>query len=185
MRRREFIALVGSFAATRPLAAGAQQPEGMRRIGVLIGYPESDSEARLDLAAFVQELQKLGWADRRNLRTDTRWASPADAVAMKRSAQELVALQPNVILASSTLGHDCAAATNTNHPHRFCGRRRSRSAAASSRASGDRAATSPVSTFRRRRKLASEWNYSKRLRRVSPGSQSCSTRKWRPLPNIG
>jgi putative tryptophan/tyrosine transport system substrate-binding protein len=67
-----------------------------------MSYPESDSEAQLELAAFVQELQKLGWADRRNLRTDTRWASPADAAAMKRSAQGLVALQPDVIIASTT-----------------------------------------------------------------------------------
>jgi putative ABC transport system substrate-binding protein len=102
MRRREFITLLGSAAAAWPLIARAQQPEGMRRIGVLIGYPEGDSEAQLELAAFVQELQKLGWADYRNVRTDTRWTSPADSAAMKRSAQELVALQPDVIIASTT-----------------------------------------------------------------------------------
>src|SRR5262249_39136004 len=87
----------------RPLTAAAQQPDGLRRIGVLMGYPESDSEAQLDLVAFVQELQNLGWVDNRNLRTDIRWASPADDAAMKRSARELVALQPDVILASTTL----------------------------------------------------------------------------------
>jgi putative ABC transport system substrate-binding protein len=74
----------------------------MRRIGVLMSYPEGDSEAQFELAAFVQELQKLGWTDGRNLRTDTRWASPADAAALDRSAQELVALQPEVIIASTT-----------------------------------------------------------------------------------
>jgi putative ABC transport system substrate-binding protein len=103
MKRRDFLYTLGSASLAWPLVSRAQQADRMRRIGVVIGYPESDSEARLDLAAFVQELQKLGWADRRNLRTDTRWASPADAVAMKQSAQELVALQPDVILASSTL----------------------------------------------------------------------------------
>ncbi len=60
-------------AVTRPFAAAAQEPAGMRRIGVLMGYSESDSEAQLELAAFVQELEKLGWADHGNLRTDIRW----------------------------------------------------------------------------------------------------------------
>jgi putative ABC transport system substrate-binding protein len=87
MRRREFVALVGG-AAVCPLAARAQQPGRVRRIGVLMGYSESDSEAQLELAAFVQELQKLGWADHRNLRIDARWATPIDAAAMQRSAKE-------------------------------------------------------------------------------------------------
>ena len=58
---REFITLLGGAAVAWPLAARAQQPERMRRIGVLMGWPESDPEARSELAAFVQELQKLGW----------------------------------------------------------------------------------------------------------------------------
>jgi len=103
MKRRDLLYALGNAALGWPLVSHAQQADRMQRVGVLMGYPESDSVAQLELAAFVQELQKLGWADRRNLRTDTRWASPADAVAMKRSAQELVALQPDVILASSTL----------------------------------------------------------------------------------
>src|SRR5208337_724276 len=94
MQRREFIKLIGGAAAGWPLAARAQQPERMRRIGVLMGTPESDPEARSELAAFVQELQKLGWADGRNLRTDTRWAAPSDPELMRRLAKELVALQP-------------------------------------------------------------------------------------------
>ncbi len=102
MRRREVLTLIAGAAAALPLAAGAQQPEGMRRIGVLMSYPESDSEAQLEFAAFLQELLKLGWADGRNLRTDTRWTSPTDAAAMNRSAQELVALQPEIIIASTT-----------------------------------------------------------------------------------
>jgi putative tryptophan/tyrosine transport system substrate-binding protein len=74
----------------------------MRRIGVLMGWPESDPEARSELAAFVQELQKLGWADGRNLRIDTRWAAPADPESMHRFAKGLVALHPDLILSQST-----------------------------------------------------------------------------------
>src|SRR6516165_2273340 len=101
MRRREFITLIGGAAAW-PLAARAQQGERMRRLGVLMGWPESDSEARSEFAAFVQELQKLGWADGRNLRIDSRWGMPADPDSMHRFAKELVALQPDLILSQST-----------------------------------------------------------------------------------
>src|SRR5262249_56912847 len=76
MKRREFITLIGGATAW-PLAARGQQRERMRQIGVLMGWPESDPEARLERAAFVQELQKLGWLDGRNLRIDTPWANPA------------------------------------------------------------------------------------------------------------
>jgi putative tryptophan/tyrosine transport system substrate-binding protein len=101
-RRRQFLTLLGSAAAALPLAARAQQPDRMRQIGVLMGWPESDPEARLERAAFVQELQKLGWLDGRNLRIDTRWANPADPESMHRYAKELVALQPDLILSHST-----------------------------------------------------------------------------------
>jgi putative ABC transport system substrate-binding protein len=74
----------------------------MRRIGVLMGWPESDPEAQSERAAFVNELQKLGWANGRNLRIDTRWATPADPESMHRLAKELVALQPDLILSQST-----------------------------------------------------------------------------------
>jgi putative tryptophan/tyrosine transport system substrate-binding protein len=96
MRRREFITLLGGAAAW-PLSARAQG-ERMRRIGVLMGYPEAQSE----FASFVQELQKLGWAEGRNLRTDIRWGIPADPESMHRFAKELVALQPDLILSQST-----------------------------------------------------------------------------------
>ena len=102
MRRRTFITLLGGAAAGWPIAARAQQPERVRRIGVLMGWPESDSEARSEFAAFVQELQKLGWADGRNLRIDSRWGMPADPDSMHRFAKELVALQPDLILSQST-----------------------------------------------------------------------------------
>ena len=74
----------------------------MRRIGVLMGYAESDSEGQAQIAAFRDGLQKLGWTEGRNTQIDTRWAAPDDAEAMRRFAKELVALQPDVILSSTT-----------------------------------------------------------------------------------
>jgi ABC-type uncharacterized transport system substrate-binding protein len=99
MRRREFISLVAGSAAW-PLAARAQQPIGMRRIGVLTAYSESDPEAQARIGAFREGLQKLGWTEGRNIRIDARWAT-SDAALMQRFAQELVALQPELILSSS------------------------------------------------------------------------------------
>ena len=78
MKRREFITLLGGAAAAWPLAARAQQPERMRRIGVLMGYAESDRKGQARVAAFREELQKLGWTEGRNIRIDTRWATPGD-----------------------------------------------------------------------------------------------------------
>jgi putative ABC transport system substrate-binding protein len=101
MRRREFIRLFGGAAAAWPLAARAQQPDRVRRIGVLMGYAESDQEAQAWVAAFREGLQKLGWTEGRNIRIDTRWAA-ADAELMQRFAQELVALQPDLILSQIT-----------------------------------------------------------------------------------
>ncbi len=102
MRRREFITLLGGAAAAWPLAARAQQPERMRRIGVLMAYAESDREGQACVAAFREGLQKLGWTEGRNIRIDTRWATPGDAEAMQRFAKELVALQPDLILSHNT-----------------------------------------------------------------------------------
>src|SRR6516165_10242860 len=100
MRRRELITLLCG-AAVWPLAARAQQPERMRRIGVLMGYAENDWEAQAWVAAFREALQKLGWTEGRNVRIDTRW-SRADTEMMQRLAQELVALQPDLILSQIT-----------------------------------------------------------------------------------
>ena len=101
MRRRDFIkAIAGS--TTWPLAAHAQQADHMRRIGVLMGYPENDLEGPAFFAAFREGLQKLGWIEGRNIRLDTRWVSPEDAEARQRFAKELVALQPDLILSSVT-----------------------------------------------------------------------------------
>jgi ABC-type uncharacterized transport system substrate-binding protein len=102
VRRRDFIKVIAGSAVAWPLAVRAQQPERMRRIGVLMGYPENDLEGPAFFAAFRQGLQKLGWIEGRNIRLDTRWAAPADAEARQRFAKELVALQPDVILSAVT-----------------------------------------------------------------------------------
>jgi putative ABC transport system substrate-binding protein len=104
MRRREFIAGLGSVAAW-PVAARAQQGERMLRVGVLIGFEESNLEAKAFLSAFTQGLAELGWTDGRNVRIDVRWA--AGSVDRARMfAEELVGLQPDVIFVSTTLGTD-------------------------------------------------------------------------------
>ena len=99
MKRREFITLLGSAAAW-PLAARAQQPERVRRIGVLVGLAENDPEMKERLAGLRQGLEKFGWAEGSNLRIDYRFA-PAGAQA-RLLARELVALQPDVIITQST-----------------------------------------------------------------------------------
>ena len=99
MRRRKFLGLVGG-AASWPVVALAQQPEPMRRIGVLVGLAENDPEMKERLAGFRQGLEKLGWSEGRNVRIDYRFA-PAGTQA-HLLARELVALQPDVILAQST-----------------------------------------------------------------------------------
>jgi putative tryptophan/tyrosine transport system substrate-binding protein len=100
MKRREFITLVGS-AATWPLAARAQQPSGMRRIGVLLGNAESDPQAQAGVAKFTKALQDLGWNVGRNIAIDYRWAA-ADLGRMATFAKELVALRPDLIVGSTT-----------------------------------------------------------------------------------
>jgi len=98
MRRREFITLLGGAAAAWPVVARAQQGERMRRIGVLMNTGPNETESRDRLAAFLQGLQDLGWAVSRNLRVDSRW-SAGDVARLRRDAAELVALDPEVILA--------------------------------------------------------------------------------------
>ena len=100
--RREFITLLGGTAAAWPLAAGAQQPSHMRRIGVLSAFAETDPETQENVAAFRQRLDKLGWSDGRNIRIDYRWGG-ADVARIRAYAIELVGLQPDVILVSSAL----------------------------------------------------------------------------------
>jgi putative tryptophan/tyrosine transport system substrate-binding protein len=99
MRRRAFIALLGGAAATWPLAARAQQGERVRVIGVLMSTAADDPEGKARFTAFKQGLQQLGWDDGRNARIETRW-SGGKADDVRRYAAELVALAPDVILAS-------------------------------------------------------------------------------------
>jgi len=101
MKRRDFITLLGGAAAAWPFAVHAQQPGGMRRIGVLMAFAESDREGQAWLAAFRDGLQKLGWTEGRNIRIDTRWGA-LDADSRQRFAKELVALQPDLILSQVT-----------------------------------------------------------------------------------
>ena len=102
IRRREFIFTLGGVAAAWPLTSHAQQPNRVRRIGVLMSYAESDSDAQAWYAAFREGLQKLGWTEGHNTQIDTRWATPDDAESMRRFAKELVALQPDLLLSSTT-----------------------------------------------------------------------------------
>src|SRR5271156_6314244 len=97
MKRREFIAGLGSATAW-PHAAGAQQPERVRRIGVLLAAAADDAEFQAWVGAFLQELALKGWAIGRNVRIDTRWAG-INAADIRRHAAELAALAPDVILA--------------------------------------------------------------------------------------
>jgi putative ABC transport system substrate-binding protein len=100
MRRRDFIKVIaGSTAAAWPLAVRAQQSEWKRRVGVLMGLAADDTEAQDRIAAFEQGLQQLGWTDGRNLQIDYRRGA-GDTDPTRRYAAELVALAPDVILAS-------------------------------------------------------------------------------------
>ena len=99
MRRRDFITLLG-YAALWPLAARAQQGERMRRIGVLMTGAAGDPEGQARLTGFLQGLQELGWTAGRNARLDYRWA--ADDADRRKYAAELVALTPDIILASTS-----------------------------------------------------------------------------------
>jgi putative ABC transport system substrate-binding protein len=101
MRRRLFITLLGGAAVAWPTLAWAQQGERVRRIGVLRGLDENDPEVKLRHSAFTQALADLGWADGRNLRMDLRWGG-GDTNQMRALAQELVGLQPDIMLTSST-----------------------------------------------------------------------------------
>ena len=98
MKRREFITLLGGAAAAWPLAARAQQPERMRRIGVLMHTVSDDPSSQSRIAALQQGLQEAGLLVGRNLRIVTRW-SGGDVARLRKDAVDLVALDPEVIVA--------------------------------------------------------------------------------------
>jgi putative ABC transport system substrate-binding protein len=100
MRRRDFITLLGGAAAW-PLAAWAQQPARIRRVGVLMNFPADDAESQTRYAAFLQALAELGWAVGRNLRIDVRWGA-GDVDLYRKCAAELISLSPDAILAPNS-----------------------------------------------------------------------------------
>jgi putative ABC transport system substrate-binding protein len=101
IRRREFITLLGGAAAAWPQAARAQQGDRVRRIGVLTPVDENDPEMKRRISLFTQALADLGWTDGRNMRMDLRWGR-GDSNRIRALAQELVGLQPDIILTSGT-----------------------------------------------------------------------------------
>src|SRR5262249_14594854 len=101
MRHRAFITLLGGAAAGWPLAVRAQQRERMRRIGVLMSYAADDPAGQARLLAFAQELAQSGWIDGRNVRIAVRWGA-VDPERIRSYAAELVALAPDVILATGS-----------------------------------------------------------------------------------
>src|SRR5262245_52527382 len=118
IRRREFVFTLGGAAAAWPLAARAQQPERMRRIGVLMGGLESDPENQARMAAFLESLAQLGWTDGRNVRIDTRWyAGGADR--SRTYAAELVGLSPEVILPAASASVEALQQASRSAPNRF------------------------------------------------------------------
>ena len=161
MNRREFLTLLAGAAAW-PLAAGAQQGDRVRRIGVLMGGDENHPVRKTRLSALTQALADLGWTDGRNMRIDLRWFG-ADTNRIRALAQELIGLQPDIILTGTP-----------RRPLPSNGRRgRSRSSlrawaipspAASSRGSTARVGTSPASPAWNPRWQASGLNCSRRSR---------------------
>ena len=109
------ITLLGGAAAAWPLAARAQQPNRMRRIGVLKNTPEGDSEARVEIAAFEKELKGLGWREGQNIHIEYRFGA-GDATRMVAFAKELVALKPDLLVARSTAAAKPLAAETTMIP---------------------------------------------------------------------
>ncbi len=146
MRRRQFIRLFGGAALSWPLAARAQQPDRIRRVGVLIPLLAADDPVgQARIAALREGLEKLGWTEGRNIRIDTRSAKTDDVESMQRFAKELVALQPDLILTQSTTITATMLQETRTIPIVF--------------------ASSPWSP----RWRASGWSCSSRLRRASPG----------------
>ena len=115
MRRREFITSLGSAAAVWPLAARAQQPARLRRIGVLMIHAEGESEGQARVGAFRKQLADLGWFENRNVQIDYRWGV-AEATRAQVMAAELVALAPDVIVANGTAATAAAQKTTRRIP---------------------------------------------------------------------
>src|SRR5262245_52414613 len=122
LKRREFITLLGGAAAW-PLAAGAQQGDRVRRIGVLMPAAADDRDAQDRLAAFLQGLQQSGWSVGRNVRIEYSWSS-SDVDSVRKSAADLVALAPDVILANGSAAMGPLLRVTRRCTSRVCSRRR-------------------------------------------------------------
>ena len=122
MKRREFITLLGGAAVAWPLAARAQQPSGIRRIGVLSGVAtEADSEAQARDAVFREALQKLGWTEGRNVQYEYRSRSSNNADLARRNAEELVALGPDVLFVGGATNVEALQRATRTIPIVFAG----------------------------------------------------------------
>jgi putative tryptophan/tyrosine transport system substrate-binding protein len=100
MKRREFIAVLGGAAVAWPVAVRSQQADRMRRVGVVMAYTEKDANGQLQVAAFRQQLQKLGWTEGRNIQIDFRYAAD-DPTRIRALAVDLMGLGPDVMVSNS------------------------------------------------------------------------------------
>jgi ABC-type uncharacterized transport system substrate-binding protein len=178
VKRRAFIAGLGSVVAW-PMAARGQQPERMRRIGVLMWLDENDPGAKSDLSAFTQALAGMGWTEGRNVRMDLRWHGD-DPNRIRALAHELVGLQPDIILASGSAITAVQRETRTI-PIVFAGVD-DPSPMARSRGSTARAGTSLASRCWKLHWEASGLSCSRRSCPGSSASRSCSIPTTSPRP---
>ena len=118
MRRREFITLIGGGAALWPLVARAQQPDQIKRIGLLMGSSKSDPETQVRLAGFEKALRAFGWKEGDNILTEKRWFGGSSKRATQY-AKEIVALNPDVIVANGTLGIEAVLGVTRTTPTVF------------------------------------------------------------------
>jgi putative ABC transport system substrate-binding protein len=125
MRRRDFITLLGGATVAWPLAAQAQQGDRVRRIGVLMPFDENDPLAKTFVSGFTQALADLGWIDGRNMRMDLRWHG-GDADRIRALAQELVGLQPDIMVTNGVEATTAIQREYAYDPDRLCERGRSR-----------------------------------------------------------
>src|SRR5437868_1135940 len=169
MRRRNFIAGLASATAAWPVAARAQQPVRLRRIGVLMSWDESDPEIKTFLSAFMQGLPELGWTDGGNVRMEVRWAG-SNVDRLRMFAKELVDLQPDAILATSTPSTAALQQATRTIPIVIAGI----SDPVGAGFVPVRAGISPASSTWKGHLRASGWSCSRRSRPASSEPQSCS-----------
>src|SRR5215475_10222801 len=178
MKRRDFITLLGGAAAAWPLAARAQQADGMRRVGVLMGVAD-DREGQARVTALKQGLQELGWTAGRNIQIETRFGG-GDVGRIRAHAAELVALAPDVIVGQTTPVIRALRQATSSIP--IVGRRSTiPSSRASFRAWRIRAGTSQASRSSISKWWGSGWRCSKRLPPALLALHSCSARTRPPI----